>query len=61
MPATPSYMTKTISSQGKLRKKPPTVVSAYSQGKLGRVRLAFLNACLCYFSFRMTLCRKSEG
>lgn len=51
MPATPSYMTKTISSQGKLRKKPPTVVSAYSQGKLGRVRLAFLNACLCYFSY----------
>lgn len=53
MPATPSYMCKTISSQGKLRKKPPTVVSAYSQGKLVRVRFAFLNACLCYLSYNI--------
>ncbi|XP_035709964.1 mitogen-activated protein kinase-binding protein 1 isoform X1 [Folsomia candida] len=36
--ATPSYMSKTISSQGKLRRKPTTVVSAYSQSQENLMR-----------------------
>jgi hypothetical protein len=34
LPVQPSYMSKTISSQGKSRHKPPMVVSAYSQENL---------------------------
>ncbi|CAG7784804.1 unnamed protein product [Allacma fusca] len=45
LPITPSYMSKTISSQGKSRRKTPNVVSAYSQENLrdpddGRLRVS---------------------